>query len=107
MPIIIRRARQGDAPECGRITFEAFQALADEHGFPRDFPSGDADDADEYRPLHRTDWAISTINPVLRIKRQRSRLAGYFHIKPSAAIPVPPATGQHCSHRPSHDTNLV
>ena len=42
MPIIVRPARQGDAPECGRVTFEAFQALADQHGFPRDFPSVEA-----------------------------------------------------------------
>ena len=42
MPIIIRRARQGDAPECGRITFEAFETLARQHGFPPDFPSVEA-----------------------------------------------------------------
>lgn len=42
MPITIRPARQGDAAECGRIIFEAFQVLADQHGFPRDFPSVDA-----------------------------------------------------------------
>jgi predicted N-acetyltransferase YhbS len=42
MPIIVRPARQGDAPDCGRVTFEAFQALADQHGFPRDFPSVEA-----------------------------------------------------------------
>jgi predicted N-acetyltransferase YhbS len=42
MPIIVRTARQGDAPECGRVTFQAFQALADQHGFPRDFPSVEA-----------------------------------------------------------------
>jgi predicted N-acetyltransferase YhbS len=39
MPVTIREARQGDASEIGRITFEAFQSLADHHGFPRDFPS--------------------------------------------------------------------
>jgi predicted N-acetyltransferase YhbS len=42
MPITIREARQGDAAECGRITFEAFRTLAEEHGFPRDFPSIEA-----------------------------------------------------------------
>jgi predicted N-acetyltransferase YhbS len=42
MPITIREARQGDAPDCGRITFEAFRALAEQHGFPRDFPSVEA-----------------------------------------------------------------
>jgi predicted N-acetyltransferase YhbS len=42
MPITIRQARQGDAAECGRIIFEAFKTLADQHGFPPDFPSIDA-----------------------------------------------------------------
>jgi predicted N-acetyltransferase YhbS len=39
LPITIRSARQGDAAECGRIIFEAFQTLGDQHGFPPDFPS--------------------------------------------------------------------
>jgi hypothetical protein len=39
MPTIIR---QGDAAECGRIIFEAFKALADQHGFPPDFASVEA-----------------------------------------------------------------
>ena len=30
MPIIVRPARQADAAQCGRITFEAFQTLADQ-----------------------------------------------------------------------------
>ena len=42
MPINIRPARQGDAARCGRIIFGAFQTLADQHGFPRDFPSVEA-----------------------------------------------------------------
>ena len=42
MSINFRPARQGDAPECGRIIFEAFKSLADQHGFPPDFPSVDA-----------------------------------------------------------------
>ena len=42
MTITIRPARQGDAAECGRIIFVAFQTLADQHGFPRDFPSVEA-----------------------------------------------------------------
>ena len=37
MSINFRPARQGDAPECGRIIFEAFKSLADQHGFPPDF----------------------------------------------------------------------
>jgi predicted N-acetyltransferase YhbS len=42
MPINIRQARQGDAAECGRIIFQAFKSLADQHGFPPDFPSVEA-----------------------------------------------------------------
>lgn len=40
--ITIRQARQGDAAKCGRIIFEAVKALADQHGFPPDFPSVEA-----------------------------------------------------------------
>jgi hypothetical protein len=35
----IRPARPGDEEACGRIIFEAFGAIADQHAFPRDFPS--------------------------------------------------------------------
>lgn len=35
----IRRATKADAPECGRILYEAFAAIAGEHNFPPDFPS--------------------------------------------------------------------
>ena len=42
MPISIRKARQGNAAECGRVIFEAFKMLADLHGFPPDFPSVEA-----------------------------------------------------------------
>jgi predicted N-acetyltransferase YhbS len=39
MPITIRRAEAADAAQCGAILYTAFQRLADEHNFPRDFPS--------------------------------------------------------------------
>jgi predicted N-acetyltransferase YhbS len=39
MAIAIRRAATADAAECGRIICEAFGAIADQHNFPRDFPS--------------------------------------------------------------------
>jgi GNAT superfamily N-acetyltransferase len=39
MAIAIRRAAAADAAECGRIICEAFAAIADQHNFPRDFPS--------------------------------------------------------------------
>jgi predicted N-acetyltransferase YhbS len=39
MVITIRRAAAADAAECGRIICEAFGAIADQHNFPRDFPS--------------------------------------------------------------------
>ncbi len=35
----MRPARPEDASICGRICFEAFKTLAEEHGFPPDFPS--------------------------------------------------------------------
>jgi len=35
----LRRATPEDAPECGRICYEAFRALSDAHGFARDIPS--------------------------------------------------------------------
>ena len=41
MAITIRRAAAADAAECGRIICEAFGAIADQHNFPRDFPSGE------------------------------------------------------------------
>jgi predicted N-acetyltransferase YhbS len=39
MPITIRRAEAADAAQCGVILYSAFQRLADEHNFARDFPS--------------------------------------------------------------------
>ena len=42
MPITIRRAEAGDAAKCGAILYSAFQNVADEHNFPRDFPSVEA-----------------------------------------------------------------
>ncbi len=40
--IEIRRADAADAQACGKVTFEAFRALAGRHGFPPDFPSVEA-----------------------------------------------------------------
>jgi predicted N-acetyltransferase YhbS len=39
MTLAIRPAAATDAPECGRIIHAAFAAIADQHNFPRDFPS--------------------------------------------------------------------
>ena len=39
MPITIRPAEAADAAQCGAILYTAFQRLADDHNFPRDFPS--------------------------------------------------------------------
>jgi predicted N-acetyltransferase YhbS len=38
----IRPAAPADAADCGRINYQAFAAIADRHGFPRDFPTVDA-----------------------------------------------------------------
>jgi predicted N-acetyltransferase YhbS len=38
----IRSAIATDAEECGRIIFEAFKGIAEQHGFPRDFPAVEA-----------------------------------------------------------------
>jgi predicted N-acetyltransferase YhbS len=37
--LTIREATSADAPECGRICYEAFAAIDTYHGFPPDFPS--------------------------------------------------------------------
>jgi predicted N-acetyltransferase YhbS len=37
--VTLREAAPADIPECGRILYEAFAALATEHGFPPDFPN--------------------------------------------------------------------
>ena len=39
MDVHIRPAIAADAEACGRIIFEAFAGIADQHSFPRDFPS--------------------------------------------------------------------
>lgn len=39
MAITLRPASATDAPELGRILYSAFATLADQHHFPRDFPS--------------------------------------------------------------------
>lgn len=38
-PARIRRATFADAAECGRICYEAFAGIADEHNFPHEIPS--------------------------------------------------------------------
>src|SRR4051794_19297318 len=35
----IRAATEADAEPCGRIIFEAFKGIAEQHAFPLDFPS--------------------------------------------------------------------
>ena len=42
MKVKIRQAREEDAPVCGRICYEAFKAIANEHNFPPDFPNAEA-----------------------------------------------------------------
>jgi GNAT superfamily N-acetyltransferase len=37
--ITIRRANPEDAPECGRVCFDAFYKISTNHGFPCHFPS--------------------------------------------------------------------
>jgi predicted N-acetyltransferase YhbS len=39
MNLELRRGEIGDAKECGRICYEAFKQIGDEHNFPPDFPS--------------------------------------------------------------------
>jgi predicted N-acetyltransferase YhbS len=39
--ISFRRGSLKDAPECGRICYEAFKNIAERHGFPPDFPSAE------------------------------------------------------------------
>ena len=38
----IRPARADDAEQCGRICYQAFAAIADQHAFPHDFPAVEA-----------------------------------------------------------------
>ncbi len=40
--LVVRRATPADADVCGRICFEAFDRLATQHNFPRDFPAPDS-----------------------------------------------------------------
>lgn len=42
MAVEIREAHEADATTCGRICYEAFKAIADEHNFPPDFPNSEA-----------------------------------------------------------------
>ena len=37
----LRPATPDDAAACGRICYDAFGAINDEHRFPRDFPSAE------------------------------------------------------------------
>ena len=41
MAVTVRPAAADDAAECGRIICAAFGAIADQHNFPRDFPSAE------------------------------------------------------------------
>jgi predicted N-acetyltransferase YhbS len=42
MPLALRPATPADAPELGRICFEAFRSIAERHGYERDIPSVEA-----------------------------------------------------------------
>jgi GNAT superfamily N-acetyltransferase len=39
--IAVRKARPEDAPVCGRICYEAFTKISNDHAFPPDFPSAE------------------------------------------------------------------
>jgi GNAT superfamily N-acetyltransferase len=39
MHVMFRSGTSADAPACGRIGYEAFKAIAEQHNFPPDFPS--------------------------------------------------------------------
>jgi hypothetical protein len=39
MAMTIRRAAAADVAECGRIMYDAFGAIDDQHNFPRHVPS--------------------------------------------------------------------
>ena len=41
MNLKLRRGRPADAPECGRIFFEAFKSICERHNFPPDLPSAE------------------------------------------------------------------
>jgi GNAT superfamily N-acetyltransferase len=41
MKMIFRTGTVGDALPCGRICYEAFKAITEQHNFPRDFPSAE------------------------------------------------------------------
>ena len=42
MNLDIRAATRADVEACGRIIYEAFQGIAEQHRFPPDFPSNEA-----------------------------------------------------------------
>jgi GNAT superfamily N-acetyltransferase len=42
MPVSLRPATPADAPELGRICYEAFKGIAERHGYPSDFPAVEA-----------------------------------------------------------------
>lgn len=41
MPVMIREVRADDAPECGRVCYDAFAAIAEAHGFVPDLPNAE------------------------------------------------------------------
>ncbi len=42
MEVKIREAKEADASTCGRICYEAFKNIANQHNFPPDFPNAEA-----------------------------------------------------------------
>jgi predicted N-acetyltransferase YhbS len=59
MTLKLRPGMPSDATECGRIMYEAFKAIAEQHNFPPDFPTpGLASDMLSAQLLHRGFYAV-------------------------------------------------
>jgi predicted N-acetyltransferase YhbS len=59
MPLNLRPGTPADGPECGRIMYQAFKAIAEQHNFPPDFPSpGLANDMLSAQLLHRGFYSV-------------------------------------------------
>jgi predicted N-acetyltransferase YhbS len=59
MTLTLRPGTPADATECGRIMYEAFKAIAEQHNFPPDFPTpGLASDMLSAQLLHRGFYSV-------------------------------------------------
>jgi predicted N-acetyltransferase YhbS len=59
MTLKLRPGTPADATECGRIMYEAFKAIAEQHNFPPDFPTSElARDMLSMQLLHRGFYAV-------------------------------------------------